>query len=227
MLKFSIKNLIENNVSNNVSNSGSTSFNLNNLLNLNEVKESKIDSPITNHHDSLSAHSQNLLMNFNEYQKFILSKFQSSYATQSYQNSLFQIQSNQCYHQNINRLWLYRLSQRYLASNVEFPSFFYNSEESLTNNISSSSPVLNLSASFEENSKLQMSSDKEIRKRCNSDGDKSESIRKKLKPLESENLLCAEKDSKRMSDEMADQKNSKPKTFPCTECGKVRQFSNY
>ncbi|RMZ95593.1 hypothetical protein BpHYR1_024735 [Brachionus plicatilis] len=196
MLKFSIKNLIENTVSNGVSNSASTAFNLSNILDLNAVKEppSRLPNPKSDaHSDAFIADSQTLLTNFNEYQKFLLSKFQSSY-----QSGLLQFQSNHCYQQSINRMWLYRLSQR--SQQLTWPANF--------------GPVVNTAAVLDDGSCLEV----DRKKRCSSEVEKSEPVSKKSKPVEP--VLTETPESKPMLAELSEQKNCKPKTFPCTECGK-------
>lgn len=226
MLKFSIKNLIENNVSNSVSNSASTAFNLTNILNLNEVKESKADLPSSKsnfQNEPVIADGQNLLMNYNEYHKFFLSKFQSNFASQSYHNSLFNMQNNNnCFQQNINRLWLYRLSQRYLASNSEksqlLPNLVHSIDEFSANG---SSPSLNLSSSFEKNARQRLTDDTIKRKRNNSDTERNDSMQNKS--LEADFILPKKKYPKLILDESNDKKSSRPKTFPCSECGKVNK----
>ena len=230
MLKFSIKNLIENNVSNNVSNSGSTAFNLNNILNLNEVKDTKADLPNLKSNfqsESFIADSQNLLMNFNEYQKFVLSKFQSTYATHNYHNSFLNIQNNNCIQQNINRLWLYRLSQRYFASNFEnsqfLPNLVYGNANTMDQGSANSSMTLNLSSSNENSCSQKLADDKIKRKRNNSDTETNDTLLKKLRPSETELVLPKEKSPKQILDELNNQKNQRPKTFPCSECGKVNK----
>lgn len=269
MLKFSIKSIIENNlktseVSNSAANNG---FSLRNLIKTNNdnstecSKDSKSEtdsSPLYGFEMTTESFDYNYgtdssQINFNEYQKLILSKFHSNYVAQNYSNNLFQFPNNNYlnstnYNQNMSRYWLYRLSQRYFASNIENNQTFNSHQMNKTlfelNLMQHGNQCFNLSSNQRTDiSSSPISSDENLNLKKERNSKKRENdetfelnnkrIKRSLSPNISMNhnkedfLNKSLQESKTSSDESNDiNKALKPKSFPCTECGKVRNNFN-
>ncbi|CAF0735183.1 unnamed protein product [Brachionus calyciflorus] len=196
---------------------------------------------LTEFHDHIPNVSK---INSDEYQKFLLNKFQLSLISHHFPNNLFQFHNYlnaSSYTQCLNKYWLQRLDQKsslensesYQINDIDFlkhkkvndQRFLndmekkfsnINENESFQNNFEKSSIPCNQISTENKSKFLEMIEVKNNAKRCLDDETSlnDEFVNKKRKINQIESNLEEE-------DEQTETKNSKPKNFPCTECGKV------